>query len=34
MPEAQRRMQRFIDLGGQTREGELTLERIIAQINA
>ena len=29
MPESQRRMARFMELGAQTREGELELENII-----
>ncbi len=31
-PEAQRRMRRFLAAGGQTREGELELERLYAQL--
>jgi enoyl-CoA hydratase/carnithine racemase len=31
-PEAQRRMQRFVDLGGQTRAGELRLTDLISEL--
>lgn len=31
-PEAQRRMQRFLDVGGQTRDGELRLTELIAEL--